>query len=102
MTRATKEQWAEQVRKWKASGLTAQQYADREGLNRGTLIWWKSRLRREVSAPTFIEVTVPTRHPCIDEERIEIELTNGVRLRVGKAVDAAQLRLVLSALEDRR
>jgi len=85
-----------------ASGLAAQQYADREGLNRGTLVWWKSRLRRETAVPAFVEVTVPTRHPGPDDERIEIEFTSGVRLRVGKFVDAAQLRLVLSALEDHR
>lgn len=102
MTRASKTQWAERVRQWKASGLTAQQYADREGLNRGTLVWWNSRLRREAVVPAFVEVTVPVQHPRRDDERIEIELTSGVRLRVGKFVDAVQLRQVLSALEDRR
>jgi len=100
MTRASK-QWAERVRDWKASGLTAQEYADREGVNRGTLVWWSSHLRRQAVAPAFIEVELPSRRRNADSGSIEIELPSGVRLRVGGDVDAAQLRLVLAVLEDR-
>jgi hypothetical protein len=47
MKRADWETWARRVDAWKASGLTAQQYATREGLNANTLRGWRSRLTRE-------------------------------------------------------
>ena len=46
MALAARETWAQRVDAWQSSGLTAQQYAAREGLNANTLRGWKSRLKR--------------------------------------------------------
>ncbi len=41
---ATRATWAARVRDWKRSGLTANDYAEREGLKAGTLLWWSSQV----------------------------------------------------------
>src|SRR5262245_19368294 len=46
MKRADRATWARRVEAWKASELTAQQFAAREGLNANTLRGWRSRLAR--------------------------------------------------------
>lgn len=39
--------WKSRVAAWKASGQTAEVFAEKQGLMAGTLRWWASRLRRE-------------------------------------------------------
>ena len=59
MKRGTRTQWAERVRRWRSSGLTASAFAARERLNARTLAWWSSKLRRDAQpAAAFIEVAL--------------------------------------------
>lgn len=99
MTRQTKAEWAERVRRWRACGATAREFAARERVNERTLRWWGWRLQREGSAPpAFIEVT----RPAVDgDSKIEIVVRDGVRIRVSGAFDAELLRRVVAALEAR-
>jgi hypothetical protein len=49
----TEARWAQRVRAWKASGATAQEFAQGRGYAASTLLWWSSRLGsrvREVSS----------------------------------------------------
>src|SRR5688572_13813408 len=42
---ATAEVWRDRVARWKESGLTAKQFAEREGIARpGALSWWRHQL----------------------------------------------------------
>lgn len=43
----TKEKWIERVRQWQASGVGAEQFAQGKGYRPGTLVWYRTRLRRE-------------------------------------------------------
>ena len=43
---ATRAKWAELVKRWAENGLTRSEFARREGLNAGTLSYWKWRLVR--------------------------------------------------------
>jgi hypothetical protein len=109
MTRVTRAQWAERVRQWKASGLTSEAFAVRKGLNKSTLLWWSSRLRveakaslrRQEPAPAFVEVKLPAPHSEAADSVFEIELCNGIRVRLGGHVDTSQLQRVLAVLECR-
>lgn len=99
MKRASEAQWAERVRRWRESGLTAREYARREQLNARTLGWWSSRLKRKtLTRAAFVEVK--TAAPP-EEGRIEIVLLGEVRIRVTGAFDAEVLRRVVTALERR-
>ena len=90
----TRTEWAKQVKAWRTSGLTAKAYAQREGLNAGTLRWWSSRLRDESSSPAFIEVALPE---PVAPASIEV-LVGQATLRVQRGFDPDLLRELVSAL----
>jgi hypothetical protein len=54
--------WRERVEQWSASGLTASEFATREGLGRERLFFWKRRLRASsaiaVAGVSFAKVSV--------------------------------------------
>jgi len=99
MMRATRAQWAERVRRWRASGRTAREFAAREGLHPRTLQWWSSALRRAPKPPAFIELSVPVAPTT--PARIEVVVREGVRIVVSGGFDAELLRQVVAALETR-
>ncbi|HVN36015.1 MAG TPA: hypothetical protein VMU96_12275 [Casimicrobiaceae bacterium] len=43
----TKSTWSRRVANWRASGLTADEFAAEHGFRAPTLRWWASRLKRE-------------------------------------------------------
>src|SRR5882724_11292302 len=45
MGRESRATWARRVRRWTRSGLTAERFARREGVNAGTLSFWRWKLR---------------------------------------------------------
>jgi hypothetical protein len=49
MARASRAEWAMRVERWKASGLTAKEFAAETGLKASTLTFWSWKLRREAS-----------------------------------------------------
>jgi hypothetical protein len=82
---ATRDTWAARVRDWKRSGLTADDYAEREGLKAGTLKWWSSQLNRFTTAnheTAVVEVTVAAGRT---ESALEVMLAGGVRVAVRSA-----------------
>ena len=99
MTRSTRAAWSERVKRWKASGLTARQFAARERLNGTTLRWWASALRRSSpKTPGFIEVALPA---APARSPIAIVIRESVRVEVSGAFDVELLRSVVAALESR-
>ena len=86
------------MRGWRRSGLTAREYAEREGLQANTLRWWASALERRAAAePKFVEVVLPA---ATVEGRIELVVGTRV-VRVTGEFDEAVLRRVLGVLEAR-
>ena len=43
--------WKKRVASWRASGKTAKAFSAGRGWSAGTLLWWSSRLRHEMTAP---------------------------------------------------
>lgn len=113
MGRDTRATWAKRVGAWKASRLTAKEFAAKHDLRAGTLAWWAWRLgtarrggksteiavRRERAAVeplTFVEMT-----SSLAQEPLEIVLRNELRVRVFASFDEAALVRVLDVLERR-
>jgi transposase len=97
---ATRETWAARVREWKRSGLTAADYAEREGFNASTLTWWSSRLGPSAlvpRTPPVLEVVMSTRPG--QARSLEVVLESGVRVAVPIGFDEPTLRRLLSVLE---
>lgn len=80
-----------------ASGLSAKDFARREGFDVARLYRWRHQLSAEVRgrqpAAEFIEIRPR------DAERVEIVLTSGRVLRVSETIDVAALARIIAALE---
>lgn len=97
MTQTTRTKWAERVKRWKASGQSAETFAEGAGFKPGTLRWWSSELKRE--APSmFVDATSLVSSAADTALVLEV---GAVRIRVSHGFDATLLREVLAALEAR-
>jgi hypothetical protein len=94
--------WENTVTKWRRSGLTAAQFADREGLKVGTLRWWSAELGRGTRAEHGLSRVVPieidVRQAASGKPAIEITIASAVvRCEVG--TDVSYLAQLVSALK---
>ena len=104
MARTTRDEWAKRVQRWERSGLTAEDFARKEGLRAGALPWWKWRLattpvRR--TAPPIIEVVALAagQQPQTQTASFELVVRDTMRVVVPAGFDADSLRRLLSVLE---
>ena len=96
MANKTSRSWDEHVRRWRNSGLSAKEYAHREGLNAATLYGWSSRLGRVVE-PTpahFIELAPSQPASC----GLELRIGAAVSITVERGFDPQLLRDVMKVL----
>lgn len=91
--RRSKSWWRETVARWKRSGLSAKEFAAREGVSARTLSWWSSAMRRGTraergmpeTAMTPIEIALPTRAAT---QHAEIAVAGAVvRVEIGADLD---------------
>ena len=113
MARATREEWTKRVESWRASGLTAKQFAAQHGIRAGTLVWWSWRLGVKARQPLAVRTkSVPAKVAAIapltfiemkavHAEPIEVILTNGLRVRIGDGFAERTLARALDVLERR-
>lgn len=84
---------AELVADYRASGLTMEQFARREGINRLTLAKWACRLRGKIGGEArpvrFAELKLPA--PSLPSWAFELTLPNGWVVRAADAAAVAQL-----------
>jgi hypothetical protein len=102
----TRDEWTRLVKAWKASGLTAAQFAAQHGLKAKALSTWRWRLRTEPKKPSdsltpkLVQLSVADLVGSGDTETGRWELTtiDGHRLRMLAPVASAELELLLGAL----
>jgi transposase len=111
--RRSKAAWLEIVQRWRRSGQTAGQYAQRHGLHAGTLAVWGTKLQSELTAMTepasagavagFLPVRVLGAQSRTDTQResaeLEVVLRNGRRVLVRGDVGSDTLRRLLDLAE---
>jgi transposase len=111
--RRSKAAWLEIVLRWRRSGQTAGEYAQRHGLHAGTLAVWGSKLRGELTAAQklvsessgsgFLPVRVVSVQARTDAQResaeLEVILRNGRRVLVRGDVGSDTLRRLLDLAE---
>ncbi|HEU4410264.1 MAG TPA: hypothetical protein VFS43_33720 [Polyangiaceae bacterium] len=91
--------------RWQQSGLTAEHFGRREGLDPRQLRWWKRSLGKRTAAgegasvTSFLPVRVVAAAPTAAPSPVEIVLGNGRRVRVLGPVDPDVLASVLEAAE---
>jgi transposase len=106
--------WRDHIAGWKSSGLSLRAYSERHGVKAGTLSYWNSRLKpRPADAAaaaadvgtTFLTVHVAEPALAVSEpadDRIEVVLSGGHVVRVGRGFDGGALERLLAVLERRR
>lgn len=102
----SRDEWTQIVKAWKASGLTAAQFAAQHGLKPKALSTWRWRLRTQaqgrfdVAPPKLVQLSVAELVGSSDTGNGRWELTTitGHRLRVLTPVASAELELLLGAL----
>jgi hypothetical protein len=100
MGRERRGEWEKRIEGWKSSGQTGAEYAAGVGVKEATLRHWKWRLEREKKSGAqagggvgFVRVVAaPAGEP------IEIQLGDGVRIRVPEQFDVEALRRVLEVV----
>jgi hypothetical protein len=115
MARASAEEWAKRVKRWKDSGLSAQEFAVKTGVNASTLSFWRWKLaagdaggtrsrtragrgrgRSGPASPAFVEMPVAAlAHVAA---ALEILIGDDVRVRVPAGFDEATLARVMRAV----
>jgi hypothetical protein len=113
MARESREVWRKRVERWRASGLTAREFAAEIGVNGNTLQHWGWLLQQEEprSRPAarraaedgsgFVEVVAAEapRPPTVAQDAIEVVIRDRIRVRISGGFDADVLRRVVAALE---
>ena len=89
--RRSKAWWRETTRRWRHSGLTADEFAGAEGINAKTLRWWSSRFGRVTRAEHGLEVVpIEIAVPRTASDARVVEIAQGdsvtVRRRNGRGV----------------
>jgi hypothetical protein len=116
MTR-TEAKWAERVREWRASGETAERFAEGRQFEASTLRYWASRLKLSAQSPVETAPPAPPApKPTLAMARVvrprrksrpaaraaasaELAISVGTaRITVGRGFDAELLREVITAL----
>ena len=86
------------------SGQSVRAWCRRHRVKEAAFHWWRRELARrdaEAQAPSFVPVHVSDDGVRDDDSRIEIELTDGRRIRVTGTVNREMLTQVLDVLERR-
>jgi len=96
----TETKWSERVREWRASGKSAEEFAEGRGFKGSTLRFWASTLRKtELSGAGHARVRlVPVvRRSVTQEPAIEIAIGKA-RVMVRPGFDATLLQQLVEAL----
>jgi hypothetical protein len=89
MAKDTEAKWRARIAEWRASGMTAEEFASGRGFEGSTLRFWASRLRHmaDVGSPT----------PAATVAMARVVRTAPGRADAGVAVVIGQARVILSA-----
>ena len=97
MAETRREYWGKVVAGQEASGQSVRQFCGERGIGEHSFYWWRKQLRESGPVRFALIETTPASPSCATSA-LELVLTSGERLRIGREVDAATLRLVLEAV----
>ena len=105
-TRHDRPWWQTTVTAWQGSGLTAEVFSAKRGINPTTLCWWRGRLAREAAEPaselTLLRVEVAEveaiREPAPAHSVLLCALVGPAELRIAIGTDPAYIGAVVAAI----
>jgi hypothetical protein len=96
--------WRQRLARWKASGLKAGEFCEREGVTPTAFAHWRKEIRDRdarlatTHEPDFVPVRITAN---VAATPLEVVLPSGPAVRVPPGFDPAHLRAVVAALEGR-
>lgn len=97
---ARREFWRQLIAKQQQSGASVRAVCREHGASEHSFYQWRKRLAQQL--PVKFALVETNRAARVHAEAVEVILTSGERLRIAPGVDAATLRIVLSALREPR
>jgi len=111
--RANRREWSGRVAEWRRSGKTSKEFAAEIGVNPSTLLWWSTKLgasrgaakaagarrRERGTADRLEQLPLVELSGGVVDDRFELELGGGRRLRIPPRFDAEALGRLLAVLE---
>lgn len=97
MQETSREFWAQLIAERGACGEPVRAFCGRHGVKENSFYRWQRRLREDTSV-RFAEVNTQRAPVGLSDPALELVLLNGERLRIGRGVDAATLRLTLDVV----
>jgi hypothetical protein len=112
MTKDTREKWAERLRQWRESGMTAEMFAEGKDFEASSLRWADSQLRtkklrrrrspetaavaKATTAPRFLPVRAATQSSSGADVIVEV---GAARIRVARGTDLMLVGDLVRALQ---
>jgi transposase-like protein len=96
MPQSRGDDWSRLIAEHEASGQSLRAFCEERGIKQNSLYRWRKRLRD--NQPVRFALLEPKEEIANGASGLEVILSGGERLRIGKGADAATLRLVLDAL----
>jgi hypothetical protein len=95
--------WQQAMTRWRGSGLSAEQFAMREGVRTNTLLWWSSQLKHGTRAehgsskPAAIEIALDEVRTLSTAGFVEVAV-GGAVIRCAVGTDAMYVAALVRAL----
>jgi hypothetical protein len=90
--------WCERIAEHVGSGLSVKEFCKARGFTAWSFYSWRKRLLDTGPVRFALVERGPVRQQPAQDAQLEVVLASGERLRIGGAVEAATLRMVLDAL----
>lgn len=94
------------IEKWRESGISQNKFCIRENISKSTFGYWVMKFRKEKgitrsslkNPKTFIplELTEAISSPATENQQIEINYPNGIRLNCPMNIDTVQLKSLIN------
>jgi len=92
------DEWAERIAAQERSGMSVKQFCKEQGVTEYSFYSWRKRLQEEGPVRFALVERSTRRQERTAEPVLELVLTTGERLRIGRGVDITTLRTVLDVL----
>ena len=95
--------WQEQIEGWQRSGLSQEEYCQKEGLKKCTLQYWRRKLsgKEEVFSLVPVRLTAEKASLALEESSgLRLHSAQGLSVELSVGFDVASLRRLIKVLEE--
>ena len=95
----SKEFWERHVRGCSESGLTQKEYCVQNDLGPKSLVYWKSKLRKESKEISFVNIPLPIQKEQTSNEPIILICNDKYRIEIGNNFHSDSLKRIIQTIE---